>query len=202
MIRKPWILARIRRRFPRLQDNVFPKGSVEKSSPLEPIFWSPPFASDLVCQPIPGIMIVLAWLSPGDPQLGFIEVLRHFATQGIRVTMVLTRLHYPDGMVLRKEAARYTNDIHFLPGFLRMCDFPRYLKYLMDSRQINTVFLSHSQLIYEILPALAEATPEVDYIDYVSQHQQLRPSQLIPIPGSYTAKEMTPGRPTDLPPSP
>jgi hypothetical protein len=112
-------------------------------------------------------MIVQGWLLVGGSELGFLEVLRHFAVQGIRVTMVLTRLHYPDGMALRKEVARYTNDVHFLPGFLRMRDFPRYLKYLMDTRQIDTVFMSNSQLIYEILPALAEATPNVAYIDYV-----------------------------------
>lgn len=119
-------------------------------------------------------MIVQGSLYREEETLAVLHALRHFAAQGIRVTMVLTRVHYPDGMALRKEVARYTNDVQFLPGFLRMCDFPRYLKYLMDTRQIDTVLVSHSQLMYEILPAMVEATPNVDYMDYVSGHKELR----------------------------
>jgi hypothetical protein len=68
---------------------------------------------------------------------------------------------------LRPQVAQYTSDIHFLPNFLRLDDFPGYIKYLINTRHIETVLMSNSQLIYEILPALAEQNPQVKWIDYV-----------------------------------
>lgn len=113
-------------------------------------------------------MIIQGWLLVGGSELGFLDVLRHFASEGYRVTMVLTRLKYPEGLALRAQVAKYTNDIHTLPAFLRMPDFPRYIKALIDSRGIQAVLMSNSQLIYHILPALAEQTPGTQWIDYVS----------------------------------
>ena len=113
-------------------------------------------------------MIVQSWLLIGGSEVGFLKVLRQLAEQGYAVTMVLTRFRYPEGVALRPEVAKYTTDIHFLPSFLRLDDFPAYLKYLIDSRDISMVLMSNSQLIYQILPALVEQTPNTRYVDYVS----------------------------------
>jgi glycosyltransferase involved in cell wall biosynthesis len=71
-------------------------------------------------------------------------------------------------VAMRPQVAQYTSDIHVLPSFLRLTDFPGYLKYLIDTRNIGTVLMSNSQLVYEILPAMVEQTPHVKWIDYVS----------------------------------
>ena len=99
---------------------------------------------------------------------------------------VLTRLKYPEGLALQSRVAQYTSDIHSqsavsampivvvahaligrsaLPAFLRMSDHPRYLKYLIDTRGIQTVLFSNTQYVYEILPAMVEQTPGVAWID-------------------------------------
>ena len=75
-------------------------------------------------------MIVQGWLLVGGSELGMLEVLRPFAQQGYRVKMVLTRPKYPEGLALHAHVPQYTNDIHTLPAFRRMSDFPRYIKYL------------------------------------------------------------------------
>ena len=112
-------------------------------------------------------MIVQGWLLVGGSELGFLDILRKFAEAGFRVTMVFTRFKYPEGVALRPRVAQYTHDIHFMPAFLRMHDFPRYIKYLINSRGVDTVFMSNSVLIYEILPSLAELTPQTSWIDYL-----------------------------------
>jgi len=88
-----------------------------------------------------------------------------YALAGYRVTVVCTLSKVPEGIELRPFALQYTHDIHILPTFLRMHDFPRYIKYLVDSRGIRQVILSNSQLAYEMLPALAEQMPDVEWID-------------------------------------
>lgn len=131
--------------------------------------WKPPFDNPLPHPTGKSIMIIQGWLLVGGSEGGMLEILRHFAERGYRVTMVLTRFKYPEGMALFSQVSQYTNDIHTMPAFLRMSDFPRYIKYLIDSRGVESVLMSNSQLIYEILPALVEETPGVSWIDYVSE---------------------------------
>lgn len=152
--------------------NSFPQHAVPRSTRLELIDWNPPYLSGLERGHGKSIMFVESWLLVGGSELGSVEMLRVFAEAGYRVTMVFTRFQYPDGVALRARVGQYTNDLHFLPAFLRMHDFPRYFKHLIDSRGIETVFLTNSQLMYEILPALAEQTPHVKYIDYL--HNEVR----------------------------
>lgn len=88
-----------------------------------------------------------------------------YAEAGYRVTVVCTLFNTPAGIELRPEVLKWTHDVHILPSFLRAKDFPRYLKHLITSRGIQQVVLSNSQLIYEMLPALVEQLPDVQFID-------------------------------------
>jgi glycosyltransferase involved in cell wall biosynthesis len=62
--------------------------------------------------------------------------------------------------------ARYTPDIFILHHFLRMVDYPRFLRYLICSRQVDVVLVSHSELGYLLLPYLCTHCPEVTFLDY------------------------------------
>ena len=50
--------------------------------------------------------------------------------------------------------------------FLAPRDYPRFLRYLIGSRQIQTVLITHSELGYELLPYLRAHAPDVTYVDY------------------------------------
>lgn len=144
----------------------FPKGEADKSVALEPITWHTPVRNNLA---LPGksIMIIQGSMVLGGSELGCLHILRHLALAGYRVTMVFTRLKYPDGQALRPQILQYTNDVQVLPAFLRMNDFPRYLTYLIRTRGVDVALISNSQLLYEILPAMAEMNPSVKWVDYV-----------------------------------
>jgi glycosyltransferase involved in cell wall biosynthesis len=62
---------------------------------------------------------------------------------------------------------QWTHDVHVLPSFLRAKDFPKYIKYLAETRQARTIFMSNSMLAYEMLPALREQLPDAVFVDYL-----------------------------------
>lgn len=99
---------------------------------------------------------------------GALHMIQLFAERGYRVTVVCTLYRNPAGIELRPQVLQYTHDVHILPSFLRAPDIPRYLKYLVETRGIEEVVFSNSQLIYEMLPALTEQMPHVKFIDVSS----------------------------------
>lgn len=129
-------------------------------------------------------MIIQGWLLLGGSERGFLGILRRLAQAGYRVTMVLTRAQHPTAFALLPQAYHYTHDIHFLPTFLRLNDFPRYIHHLIHSRGISAVLFSNSQLVYEILPALVEMNPHVAWIDYLHNEVGLRCHHGLSLPSS------------------
>ena len=108
---------------------------------------------------------------------GALHMIQLFAERGYRVTVVCTLYRNPAGIELRPQVLQYTHDVHILPSFLRAPDIPRYLKYLVETRGIEEVVFSNSQLIYEMLPALTEQMPHVKFIDVSTlEHSQTRNS--------------------------
>lgn len=88
-----------------------------------------------------------------------------YAGMGYRVTVAATLYERGLGTELRPEVLKFTHDVHILPSFIRVKDFPRYLKHLIRSRGVKEVIISNSQYAYEALPALAEEMKDVKFID-------------------------------------
>lgn len=61
---------------------------------------------------------------------------------------------------------RRTPDIFPLAHFLRLVDYPRFLHYLIASRQPDVVLISNSELGYRLLPYLRAMCPETPLVDY------------------------------------
>ncbi|GAA5869501.1 hypothetical protein JCM16303_000492 [Sporobolomyces ruberrimus] len=144
----------------------FPDISARTSQQLERINWASPFETHLA-RFKKSIMFVVPWLYVGGADVGALHMIQLFAEKGYRVTVVCTLYRNPAGIELRPQVLQYTHDVHILPSFLRAPDIPRYLKYLVDSRGIEEVVFSNSQLVYEMLPALTEQMPHVKFIDYL-----------------------------------
>jgi len=102
-----------------------------------------------------------------SPQLflGALHMIQLYAEAGYRVSLILTLSKVPDGIELLPQVLQYTHDVHLIPSFLRAHDFPRYFKHIVESRGAKQVILSNSQLTYEMLPALTEQMPDVEFID-------------------------------------
>ncbi|KYR01815.1 putative glycosyltransferase [Tieghemostelium lacteum] len=61
---------------------------------------------------------------------------------------------------------RTTPDIFIMPRFLKMTDQPRFLSYLIKSRDFDVVFLSNSEYGYHYLSYLRANAPGPAYVDY------------------------------------
>jgi len=142
----------------------FPDISARTSQQLERINWASPFETHLA-RFKKSIMFVVPWLYVGGADVGALHMIQLFAEKGYRVTVVCTLYRNPAGIELRPQVLQYTHDVHILPSFLRAPDIPRYLKYLVETRGIEEVVFSNSQLVYEMLPALTEQMPHVKFID-------------------------------------
>ncbi|GAA5858132.1 hypothetical protein JCM8547_005665 [Rhodosporidiobolus lusitaniae] len=149
-----------------IKPDRFPDISARPARQLETISWAPPFETHLA-RFKKSIMFVVPWLYVGGADVGALHQIQLFAEQGYRVTVVCTLYRNPAGLELRPQVLQFTHDVHVLPSFLRPVDIPRYFKYLVDTRGIEEVVLSNSQLIYEMLPALTEQMPHVKFIDYL-----------------------------------
>ena len=83
---------------------------------------------------------------------------------GYEVTIAATRnSDYP----WRHCFEAQTPDVFTLDAFLRLCDYPRFLVYLIRSRGIDSVLVTHSELGYRLLPYLRAQCPGIRCYDYV-----------------------------------
>ncbi|GAA5890091.1 hypothetical protein JCM5296_004767 [Sporobolomyces johnsonii] len=151
---------------PLVTPGVFPDISPRPARQLEQIRWDAPFETHLA-RFEKTIMFVVPWLYVGGADVGAMHQIQLYAEKGYRVTVVCTLYRNPQGIELRPQVLQFTHDVHVLPSFLRAADIPRYIKYLIDTRGIEEVVFSNSQLIYEMLPALTEQMPHVKFIDYL-----------------------------------
>ena len=139
-----------------------PKHSGFELTPLEPLI------RNVVRRPsTAGVLIVTAELGLDDTDAALLNVVRAFAERGQRVTVVSTRYH-DDAAVSRARTLRYTHDIHMIAPQLRLQHVPAYLRYLCDTRNIDTVYLGTSEIAWAALPSLFEAGPDMTWIAFVA----------------------------------
>ena len=128
-----------------------PDVQTPRSVPFEEVSYEPPVDNYVGSKTSRAIMILLPWVSTGGAEcvaipiaalivsIGALRFVETFARAGWRVTVVCTLYHPPDSIALRPRFMPFTHDFHVLPAFLRARHFPGFIKYLIDSRGIDTV---------------------------------------------------------------
>jgi len=150
----------------------FPQARLAEPRPYEQIADTPPIQNQLVKQAATKrLLIIMPWLIVGGAERVNLDIIGYLTSVGYEVSFATTLLNAQHGWIA--EFARYTCDIFVLDHFLRMPDFPRFLAYLIQSRQIDVVMVSNSYLGYQLLPYLCARCPEVTFVDYChSEHEE------------------------------
>eukprot|EP01113_Clastostelium_recurvatum_P042279 TRINITY_DN6843_c0_g1_i10.p1 TRINITY_DN6843_c0_g1~~TRINITY_DN6843_c0_g1_i10.p1 ORF type:complete len:839 (+),score=166.46 TRINITY_DN6843_c0_g1_i10:784-3300(+) len=66
----------------------------------------------------------------------------------------------------------WTPDVFVLPHFLKSSDFPRFLCYLVHSRQPDVLLLTNSELAYLLVPFLRAYCPGPAIVDYTHMEEE------------------------------
>lgn len=108
------------------------------------------------------IMFIIPWMVVGGADRVNLELIEGLIGKGHDVTVCATM------DADHKWAHKYTDltpDVFILPNILHASDYPRFLAYLIQSRQIDTVVIAGSLVGYASLPYLSAASPNTKFID-------------------------------------
>ncbi len=109
------------------------------------------------------VLFVVPWLEIGGADKFNLDLVRVLSARGYEFTIVTTT---PSSHPWLHEFASVTPDIFCLNHFLHYNDYPRFLNYLIQSRQIDAVLISNSELAYMLLPFLRAYHPHLALLDY------------------------------------
>lgn len=135
------------------------------------------------------VLFIAPWMEVGGADQLNLDMVRELTRDGYECTVVTT---------LRNDnpwQSRFTDitpDVFSLHSFLNFADHPRFLSYLIESRQVDAVVVSNTEFGYEILPYLRARHPHVALLDYTHAEE--------PAPDSdgYPGKSVEAGDTLDL----
>jgi len=130
-------------------------------------------SDELPCQNLlrkekPRALVVLPWLAAGGADKFNLDLLEQLASNGWEVTIATT---LAGDYACLAQFARHTPDIFMMNHFLRLTDYPRFLRYLISSRQSDAVLISNTELGYLLLPYLRAHCPHAVFVDFCRSNQ-------------------------------
>ena len=108
------------------------------------------------------VMFIVPWMVTGGADRVNLDLIEGLTSKGHEITVCATLLA---DHRWEHQFSRFTPDIFVLPNILRASDYPRFLTYLIQSRQIDTVVITGSSIGYQLLPYLRSVSPNVAFVD-------------------------------------
>jgi glycosyltransferase involved in cell wall biosynthesis len=113
--------------------------------------------------------MLVPWLTVGGSDKFNLDLAGGLVGRGWEVS-IATTLQGDDRWL--SAFAHVTPDVFCLPNFLRLTDYPRFIEHLLESRRIDTVLISNSELAYRLLPHLKPRFPDVAFVDFCHMEQE------------------------------
>ena len=151
-------------RYPRISGGGFPRMSPRTVEPYETVP-----VERVVDNPLKKpagvrrVLLIFPRFIVGGADKFAIDAIEQLVARGHEVTVGTT---LEDDNPWLPRVTRLTPDVFRLATFLRLPDYPRFLLYLIDSRAIDVVIVSHCYLGYQLLPFLRAHRPGVACVDY------------------------------------
>jgi len=158
----------LRRRYRALYASGLPRIAPQPQRPYTDVPEHLPFANRLT-KSGRRLLFVIPWMAMGGADRFNLDLIGQLRARGTEVSVATT---LPDNYSWEQEFARLTPDLFVLPRFLRLHDYPRFLRYLIQSRQIDVVLLSNSELGYRFLPYLRAHCPETAFVDLCHMEEE------------------------------
>ena len=158
---------KLRQRYPRLWDD-FPTPQAAPPAPYETVSDTLPWENRLHKEK-PRLLLIVPWLAMGGSDKFNLDLLGQLVQRGWEVTIATTLSGEHSWAA---QFASYTPDIFILHHFLRPADYPRFLRSLIQSREIDAVLTSHSEFGYQLLPYLRAHFPTLPLLDFCHMEQE------------------------------
>jgi glycosyltransferase involved in cell wall biosynthesis/Tfp pilus assembly protein PilF len=156
--------ARLKQRYPALWQGKFPKKTAVRPAYSSTVAETPPFANRLT-KDRPRLLLIVPKYELGGADKFNLDLIRQLQREhSYEITVAgLDRSKNP----WLHEFQSLTPDVFVLHNFLPVDDFPLFLRYLIESRQPDTVCISESILGYQLLPYLRAHFPRIPFVDYL-----------------------------------
>ena len=154
--------ARLRQRYPRLWKQGIPRIQLRDHQPMDTVPQNHPWQNTLRKNK-PRLLLLIPWMTCGGADKFNLDMIVQLTQRGWEVSIAAT---LPGDSSWLPQFAQHTPDIFTLPHFLRLVDYPRFLRYLIQSRQVDAVMISNSELGYLLLPYLRAYCPDVAFLDF------------------------------------
>ncbi len=158
----------LRQRYPQLWQRGFPEIQVHWHMPNDTVPDELPCENHLK-KSRPRVLMIVPWLTTGGADKFNLDLVEQLSQRGWEITIAATA--QGDNSWL-PAFDHHTPDIFILDHFLRMTDYPRFLRYLIQSRQVDLVLISHSELAYMLLPYLRYYCSDIPIIDYCHMEEE------------------------------
>ncbi|RCK77227.1 MAG: Beta-1,3-glucosyltransferase [Anaerolineae bacterium] len=110
------------------------------------------------------MLIILPWMVMGGAERFILNIMDQLSQTGWSFTIITTA---PAENVWKSKFLTRTSDIYELPDFLPINEYPRFLKFLIELRQIDLIFLQGTLEGYRLLPYLRILFPNIPIVDYL-----------------------------------
>lgn len=110
------------------------------------------------------ILFLVPWYKMGGADIFNLEIIKRIDRQKFRV---ITCCSFVDDSEYTQEFKKYADEVYDMTTFLDCVDYPYFVDYLIDSRKVETIFLSNSSYGYAMIPFLKERHKDLTVIDYI-----------------------------------
>lgn len=162
----------LRMRYPQVFRDGPPRVPAEPSPVLQPhalIDPEPPFANRLRPVGKRQVLVLAPWVEVGGADRFTIDLAAGLRARRCRVSVCLSR---PSANRWLEELRRAADEVFNLPAFLAPADYPRFLRYLIESRGITTTLVHNDLFAYRLLPFLRAWCPNVPIVDFLHIEQE------------------------------
>lgn len=164
----PKFQTELRRRYPDLWRNGFPAIHPRWHMPNDTVPEDLPAENRLQKQQ-PRLLLIVPWLTFGGADKFNLDLVEQLRGRGWEVSLATTARGDHSWL---PQFEKHTPDVFVLSHFLRMADYPRFLRYLIHSRRVDAVLISNSELAYLLLPYLRYHCPEAAFLDFCHMEEE------------------------------
>lgn len=162
--RQKELLATWRLRYPELWRFGFPRIQPSRTIESEVDVYGLPAENLLATSDKRRLLLIVPWTAVGGADKFNLDLVEQLGRRGWEVTIVTT---LNGDHSWHPRFTRLTPDVFALSHFLKPEDYPRFMRYIVRSRQPDAVLVSHSLFAYQALPYLRAIVPEgVPILDY------------------------------------